>query len=99
MTSILTPGSEAAFRNRDRPTYVYQLWTYDERCLYVGMTVNIGGRLSQHKGQHWWRQVGRIVADIYPDRESAHEAEIALIVDHDPPHNTKHTERALKAHL
>lgn len=96
MSGPLSSRSAAAHRNTTKATYVYQLWGRD-KCLYVGMSVNLGGRLSQHKGQHWWRQVERVIADIYPDRETAHVAEVQAIMEHDPAHNTNHTERGLRA--
>jgi predicted GIY-YIG superfamily endonuclease len=86
MTDVLTTGSRAARNRRFQPHYVYQLWDH-RHCLYVGVTVDVGKRLSTHARKEWWQDVKRIEVHAFPDRELGLTAEKDLIEELDPIQN------------
>ena len=89
---VLTAGSRRARQNAARPHFVYKLWAKD-RCLYVGMTVNLGGRLAQHqRTQSWWKSVTDVEAALYFDRDEARRMEDEAILRHQPRHNINLTD-------
>lgn len=92
---VLSPRSRAAYRLKDKPHYVYQFWS-DRACLYVGCTAQPSGRIAHHASvQPWWRKVTHFSAEVHPDKETARNAEAALIHELQPEWNWYHTEKAL----
>lgn len=85
--------------NRDASHYVYRLYDADDRLLYIGCSNDPDARIYQHAC--WGRKSGQL-AEIgpllhhwtywrYPDKASAHAAEVAAIGSEAPVFNTRHT--------
>lgn len=73
--------------------YVYELYATDGCCLYVGCTINIGQRFSQHLAQRpWWPEVTEIKASTHASQEAGRNAERELIQRLNPLHNRVHTD-------
>lgn len=66
-----------------RPHYVYQFWSHTA-CIYVGVTSNLGQRLTAHQRKDWWDSVRIVKAEIYPGKYPALDVERDLIQEHDP---------------
>lgn len=88
---VLTARSKAYNRNADKPHFVYELWS-DRECLYVGMTINVGARLTAHTKQPWWRYVADVKARRYGHRDDAWAEEAATIARYQPRHNIQLTD-------
>jgi hypothetical protein len=67
-------------------TYVYRAYGADDRLLYVGMTDDVGQRLKGHRyqGSVWLVEMAYHTVESYPDRDSAHIAEIEAIISESP---------------
>lgn len=62
------------------PHVVYRAFDKDGRLLYVGCTVNLDRRMSQHRSQAPWRDYIASVTTVgYPDKASARTAETRAI--------------------
>jgi predicted GIY-YIG superfamily endonuclease len=74
----------------DRPASVYELWAGDQ-CLYVGCTVNLRSRISDHSRYFYhWAQVTEVRVRDFPTHSQALAAESALIYTLRPPENIRH---------
>jgi predicted GIY-YIG superfamily endonuclease len=71
----------------DRRTTVYRFYDSAGTLLYVGLTMNLRGRLDKHHRRPWWPQVASMETVDYPDRESAKSAERYAIHHENPVHN------------
>jgi hypothetical protein len=74
--------------NKSVPTEVYRL--YDDRgdLVYVGLSLRMAERMSQHRMQSdWWESVTRIEIERFPDRCGAEKRERELIAMERPKHN------------
>lgn len=83
-------------RQRRWPHYVYELWSADGECLYVGCSLDPRTRTQAHRyGAEPWRSlIDRVVVSPpYPDRVAAHKAEQARIRELQPRGNYVHTDR------
>lgn len=71
-----------------RPHALYRLLDPSGQLLYVGLTVDPGQRLVQHRGgKPWWSEVATITVEQHPDRASAMRAEAAAIAAESPRYN------------
>jgi GntR family transcriptional regulator len=70
------------------PVFLYRFYDEPGVLLYVGITENLGTRLSAHAGsQRWWGQVHRMTVEMLSDRAAAEAAETAAIRAEEPLHN------------
>jgi hypothetical protein len=72
-------------------TYVYRAYAEDDRLLYVGMTDDVGQRLKAHgySGAAWLTEMAYHTVESYPDRDSAHIAEVEAIISESPLYNVQ----------
>jgi hypothetical protein len=82
-----TSRSFARWATKDRPHFVYELRDSKDRLIYVGCSINPGGRLAAHAGKPWWKHVTDVKMTRYPDRRSALFVERTMIRDHMPTYN------------
>lgn len=67
---------------------LYRLFDSAGTLLYVGISLNVAQRMSQHRAvKPWWDDVASIQLATYPDRASVLEAERAAITNEHPLHN------------
>lgn len=74
----------------ERETAVYQLFDDAGALLYVGMTVNLKARYTEHKMcKWWWDRVDHDRTKVmwFDNRAEAYEMETALIQHEDPEDN------------
>lgn len=72
-----------------RPHKVYEMWAGD-RCIYVGMTVDLEHRLTDHrKTSFWWSETTAIHSTEYADWHSAEWAERHCILMLRPAYNLR----------
>ena len=68
-------------------TTLYKFWNKD-KLLYVGISLNVFARLSQHKrDKDWWDEITEITVKHYDTREQALDAEAKAIKEQDPQYN------------
>ncbi len=69
---------------------MYRIFNDADELLYVGMTVDPGQRIGDHRGlKRWWQQVARITLTWFDDRPTAAAAELAAIRDERPLYNVR----------
>lgn len=71
----------------NRKTCVYRFYDEDEQLLYVGISMNLEGRLTKHHSRGWWPEVVRCDVEWFEGREEAKAAERAAIAREHPIHN------------
>lgn len=71
----------------NRETCLYRFYDREDRLLYVGITMNLPGRLSKHRRREWWAEVAEEKYEYYPGREAAKSAERQAIAFENPIHN------------
>jgi excinuclease UvrABC nuclease subunit len=71
----------------NRRTTVYRLYDREGVLLYVGLSMNVRGRIEKHKRKPWWPQVMSMETVDYPNRESAKSAERSAIHHENPVYN------------
>lgn len=71
----------------DQRTCVYRLYDAEGELLYVGMSMNLAGRLSKHHMRSWWPEVAETVVEWFPGREAAKAAERSAIHHENPRYN------------
>ena len=68
--------------------YVYYLWGYGDRLLYIGMSTNVLRRLGEHVANpDRCHQIFRIITVECPDEETMRRTETAAIRQHRPEWN------------
>lgn len=74
------------------PQFLYRLRDHAGRLLYVGVTKNVAGRLTQHRQDNrlWWPAVATQEVEEFPDRATAELAEKAAIDAERPALNVLH---------
>ncbi len=73
------------------PHALYRFYNSADVLLYIGLTVNIGARFSDHRLEKpWWTEISRIALEHFPDRRSVAAAERAAIIAEKPLHNVQH---------
>ena len=69
-------------------TYLYRHFDKKDRLLYVGISLSLLQRLSQHKrNSHWFKKISKVVPERFASRELALEAEKKAIAEECPRHN------------
>jgi len=68
-------------------TTLYKFWNKNE-LLYVGISLNVFARLSQHRrDKEWWDEVTEIKVKHFDTREEALDAEAKSIKNDSPKYN------------
>jgi hypothetical protein len=75
------------------PHWVYELLDASGKHVYIGSTSNIGNRLKQHAGKHWWSTVAEIRTTLHSDLRTSLAVERSLIETHQPPNNGTFTDK------
>lgn len=65
-------------------TALYRLYDAEDRLLYVGITVNLQDRMSDHQKQSWWLRVASRTVTLHASRREAAKAEMVAIHDEHP---------------
>ena len=69
-------------------TSVYKFYDDEQNLLYVGISLNVFARLSQHKrDKDWWDEITNIKVQHTDTREDALDLEARLIKDEEPKYN------------
>lgn len=71
----------------NRRTCVYRAFDIDGQLLYVGISMNLSGRLDKHRRSAWWPEVDEIVVEWFDGREAAKVAEREAILTEEPIYN------------
>jgi excinuclease UvrABC nuclease subunit len=67
---------------------LYRLYSRDETLLYIGITKRLKFRIADHKrDQYWGNRIEHVETIEFPNRESAHIAEIEAIQTESPKYN------------
>lgn len=68
-------------------TALYRFWN-DENLLYVGISLNVFARITQHKRDKvWFAEITNITVEHFDTREKALDAEAKAIKTEDPKYN------------
>ena len=71
-----------------RPAVVYRIFDAAGVLLYIGRTMRLGLRLSEHrKAQPWWPEVANIDLALFDDADDAKREERRAILAEHPRHN------------
>lgn len=70
-----------------RRTCVYRIYGINEELLYVGISMNLLGRMAKHRRREWWPLARYMETEWFPDRESAKDAERSAIHHENPVYN------------
>jgi hypothetical protein len=71
--------------------YVYRMYAWDGRLLYVGRTYRPGQRMQAHASQsQWWAATTHVTFRAYADQAEAREVEIDAIRQDFPAYNVTH---------
>lgn len=74
-----------------RPHALYRFYDHTDRLLYIGITANLPGRLTQHRDDKpWWSNVARIAVEHHADRDAVLDAERRAIITERPLWNIQH---------
>jgi hypothetical protein len=69
-------------------TYLYRHYNEKGVLLYVGISLSVTYRLSQHKqNSHWFKDIAKVKIEQFPNREAALEGERQAITKENPKHN------------
>lgn len=71
----------------DVPHFVYRCFSTGGDLLYVGCSVNVEQRMSQHASMPWASAVARVETDGPHSYVTARRLETEAIRDEDPQHN------------
>lgn len=73
----------------DRRTCVYRIYgaAPDFDLLYVGISMNLEGRITKHRRKPWWPLAAHIEVTWFDGREAAKAAERSAIHHEDPIYN------------
>ena len=68
-------------------TALYRFWNDDE-LLYVGISLNVFARITQHKrDKEWFSEISNITVEHFDTREKALDAEAKAIKTENPKYN------------
>ncbi|MFB6392603.1 GIY-YIG nuclease family protein [Polymorphospora lycopeni] len=85
--------TRAAAELPGKPHALYRFYDRTDVLLYVGITMDLPGRMRTHKREKpWWSDVDHIAVEHYTTRNAALEAEAEAIRAEKPIHNDKHNE-------
>lgn len=80
-----------------RPHALYRFYDTDGVLLYIGITADLGSRLTQHSDDKpWWCDVTQVHVEHHPSREAVLAAEQQAISAEQPLHNITHNRRRTK---
>lgn len=71
----------------NRRTCVYRFYDINDDLMYVGISLNLEGRLSKHRRREWWPEVDRMEVEWFDGREAAKAAERSAIYHENPTYN------------
>ena len=71
----------------DQPTCVYRFYDKSERLLYVGISMNLAGRIAKHRRSEWWPLACYQEVTWFDGHEAAKSAEKHAIRDENPIYN------------
>lgn len=71
----------------DVPHFLYRCFGEKDKLLYVGMSVSVLRRISEHKLKPWFHGVKIITITAAGNRKEAEILEIQAITEEDPEHN------------
>jgi predicted GIY-YIG superfamily endonuclease len=72
-------------------TFLYRIYDAQGVLLYVGISKTFAARLARHhQDQPWADEIAEVKCHPFPDRESAHQAEVEAIRLEKPVHNQQH---------
>ena len=73
---------------KKKPTALYRAYSSTDELLYVGVSISVMARLSQHKSSaDWFDGTSRIDVEWYPTRQKALAAEMQAIKTEYPIYN------------
>jgi len=76
---------------------LYRFFDHDGLLLYVGITNDLGTRLSDHRrDKPWWAEVARVMVAQFESREAVLAAEKVAIRTEQPKYNVAHNETVLE---
>jgi hypothetical protein len=69
---------------------VYRVYDANGRLIYVGQSINLHTRASEHRGQSWWWKplAHRMRIELHPTQDSAKAAEKVAIQEETPVFNS-----------
>ncbi len=71
-----------------KPTSLYRHFDSSGNLLYVGISVRVFSRISQHRtSSHWSEKITRIDVERFPSWDDAYQAETVAIQTEKPLHN------------
>jgi excisionase family DNA binding protein len=74
------------------PITLYRCFDASKTLLYVGISGQALSRFGQHRrGASWFKEVASVTVEHFPDRDSAHQAEVEAIRIERPLHNKVHS--------
>lgn len=78
-------------------TFLYRHFDENGCLLYIGISLNVVGRLSQHREHSgWYRQIRSVSVESFPTRQDAVAAERAAIKMERPKFNVIHNKETEK---
>jgi predicted GIY-YIG superfamily endonuclease len=83
-----TAGRPKYTHLNNKATYVYRMYGTNDSLLYVGLSVNLSNRISNHVHEKEWAdEVMYMKAELFPCRDSAKWAERQLVQRNAPKYN------------
>jgi predicted GIY-YIG superfamily endonuclease len=73
-------------------TYLYRIYNQDGELLYVGITDDLGRRLTEHTNKEWWPEASYFLLHEYQSRREALVHEYVAIHDEWPLFDKQHNE-------
>lgn len=75
---------------KDRPTALYRMYDEGGSLLYVGISLRMAQRLSEHRAdKEWWPEIGTVKLEHFDQRNKAEEAERHAIARENPRYNIR----------
>ena len=85
-------------QREEKPTALYRFFDSDNRLLYVGISFQLGMRMSRHRNSRRWREIARIELTWHENRTAAAAAEDAAIKTESPLWNVCGTPKHGRPH-
>lgn len=79
--------------NERRDYCLYRHFDAAGRLLYVGQSLSVLTRVSDHRKSPWFREIATIKIERFPTKAALDEAEKSAIRNEMPPHNKYHRPR------
>lgn len=75
--------------DENQPHYVYRVYDPFGDLIYIGCSIDVPSRMSQHYSQAWWGpQAAKVKAKVYPNRFTGRRAESEAIRTERPRWNS-----------